>query len=133
MNALWASAATPTAEATTAEYRLQGFFPNKHYPPPAPARTHRTKRFSCPHPPILMSFSRSVVRLQCLAGFGSASWRRKFARLYARGNNCKRAALSLKRRHDSFVHFTAFFPSFIHCSAVPLQHRVGLEADDVAE
>jgi hypothetical protein len=27
MNALWASAATPTAKATTAELRLQGFSP----------------------------------------------------------------------------------------------------------
>jgi hypothetical protein len=30
-------------------------------------------------------------------------------------------ALSLKRRHDSLVHLTAFLPSLIHCSAVPLR------------
>ena len=69
--------------------------------------------------PILTSFSRSVVSVQPWIGFGSTSCRRKLARLYARANNCNRAALSLKRRHDSFVHFTAFLPSFIHCSAVP--------------
>src|SRR5262245_27297596 len=69
--------------------------------------------------PILTSFSRSVVRVQPLIGFGSTSCRRKLARLYARANRCSRAALSLKRRQDSLVHFTAFLPSFIHGSAVP--------------
>src|SRR6476660_2049572 len=54
MNALWASAATPTAEATTAEYRLQGFSPTSITAPRlAAAWTHRTRRFSCAHPPNL--------------------------------------------------------------------------------
>jgi hypothetical protein len=39
--------------------------------------------------------------------------------LYAKANGCNRAALSWNRRHDSLVHFTAFLPSLIHCSAVP--------------
>src|SRR6516225_1433234 len=69
--------------------------------------------------PILISFSRSVVSVQPLIGLGSTSCRRKLARLYAKANNCNRAALSMNRRHDSFVHFTAFLPSFIHCSALP--------------
>src|SRR5262249_23657902 len=69
--------------------------------------------------PILISFSRSVVSVQPWIGLGSTSCRRKLARLYARGNSCSRAALSLNRRHDSLVHFTAFLPSLIHCSTVP--------------
>jgi len=69
--------------------------------------------------PILISVSRSVVSVQPWIALGSTSCRRKLARLYAKANSCNRAALSLKRRHDSFVHFTAFLPSLIHCSAVP--------------
>jgi hypothetical protein len=41
------------------------------------------------------------------------------ARLYAKANNCSHAALSLKRRHDRFVHLTAFLSSLIHCSVLP--------------
>jgi hypothetical protein len=69
--------------------------------------------------PILTSFSRRVVSLQLRIDRGSASCRSALARLYARASSCSRAALSLNRRHYSFVHFTVFFASFIHCFAVP--------------
>src|SRR5262245_31986738 len=62
--------------------------------------------------PILTSFSRNVVRFQPRIDRGSANCRSAFARLYAKANNCKRAWSSLNRRQGSFVHFTAFLPSF---------------------
>src|SRR5262245_12296578 len=87
----------------------------------ATSASWKTRYFACDttFAPILISLSRSVVSVQCFTALGSTSWRRKFARLYARANNCNRAWLSLNRRHDSFVHFTACLPSLIHCSAVP--------------
>ena len=70
--------------------------------------------------PILISFSGKVVIVQIFMGRGRTSQRKMLPRLYARANNCYRTWLSTKSRQDSFVHFTAFFPSRIHCSAAPL-------------
>src|SRR4051812_28834410 len=69
--------------------------------------------------PIFTSFSRKVVRFQLRIDRGSANCHSEFARLYARANRCSRAALSLKRRHDSLVLFPAFFPFFTHFSFSP--------------
>ncbi len=62
--------------------------------------------------PILISFSRSVVKLQCFTSRDSASWRRTLPRFKAEANNGSRAWLSRNRRHDSRVHFRAYLPSF---------------------
>src|SRR5262245_23866886 len=74
-----------------------------------------TRYFACDTTlaPILTSFSRRVVRFQPRINRGSANCRSAFAKLYAKANNCKRAALSWNRRHDSLVHFTAFLPSLL--------------------
>src|SRR5262249_27416852 len=72
-------------------------------------------------PLIVITSPRSVGSAEPRIGLGSPSCRRKLPRLYARANNCNPPALSLNRRHDSLVHFTAFLPSLIHCSAVPLR------------
>src|SRR5437899_2924284 len=40
--------------------------------------------------------------------------------------SCSRAALSMNRRQDGFIHFTAILPALIHCSTVP----PFVEADD---
>ena len=48
-----------------------------------------------------------------------ASVPRKFARWYASAWSCGRTALAANDWHDSRVHFAAFLPSLIHCSAVP--------------
>ncbi len=69
--------------------------------------------------PILISFSRSVVNDPCFTDLGSANRRRKFPRFYASANSRSRACLSLNFQHDRRVHFTAYLPSLIHCSAVP--------------
>ena len=44
----------------------------------------------------------------------------KVAQVVRQANNCNRTWLSTKSWQESFVHFTTFFPSRIHCSAVPL-------------
>ena len=69
--------------------------------------------------PILISFSRIVVIVQCFTGAGNTSRRRKLPRVYARANSWRRTWLSAKSWHESLVHLTAFLPSLIYCSAVP--------------
>ena len=70
--------------------------------------------------PILINFSPKVVIVQVFMGRGRTSLRKKLPKLYARANNCNRTWLSTKSWHESFVYFTALFPSRIHCSAVHL-------------
>ena len=69
--------------------------------------------------PIFTTFSRRLVRDQSAITFGSASVRRKLARLYASAWSWRRTAFARKVVHESRVHLTACFPSLIHCSAVP--------------
>jgi len=40
--------------------------------------------------PILITFSRNVVIVQCRTHFGSAVWRKKFPKLYASAKSCSR-------------------------------------------
>jgi hypothetical protein len=69
--------------------------------------------------PILISFSRNVVRVHWLILLGRASVRRKFPRLYANAKSWSRTSLSRKSWHESRVQVSAILPSLIHCSAVP--------------
>ncbi len=46
--------------------------------------------------PILISFSRSVVSVQCRTACGSTACRRKLPKLYASTNSCNRTWLSTK-------------------------------------
>jgi len=50
---------------------------------------------------------------------GKARVRKKLARLYASAWSWSRTAFARNAVHESRVHLTAFFPSLIHCSAVP--------------
>ena len=71
--------------------------------------------------PIFTSLARSVLIDHCLTSSGSASVRRKLARLQANPCNCIRTAFALKLWQDSGVQVTAFLSSLIHCDRVPLR------------
>ena len=69
--------------------------------------------------PILMRFSRRFVSDQLSMPSGTASARRKIARLYASVRSYYRMALAANEQHDSRDHFVTFLPFLIHYSAVP--------------
>ena len=71
-------------------------------------------------PPILISLTCTLRSDQCLTALGRHNRRRKFPRLYAKTNRDRRTRLATNRWHDSRVQFSAYLPSLIHCSAVPL-------------
>ena len=88
---------------------------------PTPRTTERFNRRECRtrRPPILISLTCTLRSDQCLTALGRHNRRRKFPRLYARMNRDRRTRLATNRWHDSRVQFSAYFPSLIHCSAVP--------------
>ena len=69
--------------------------------------------------PIFISFTCSVLSDQSLIFLGKANRLKKLPRLYANANNWRRTWLSTKSWQESRVHFKAYLPSLIHCSAVP--------------
>ena len=90
---------------------------------PTPRTTERSIAGSAARrPPILISLTCTLRSDQCLTALGRHSRRRKFPRLYARMNRDRRTRLATNRWHDS--EFRAYFPSLIHCSAVPRPCRI---------
>jgi hypothetical protein len=71
--------------------------------------------------PILTRPARQVARFSLRIDRGNANCRRAFARVSARANRGSRAAVSLKRRHDRWVHVPA---SFKGAGETPLLYRV---------